>query len=195
MNTPSHLLITWAIKKGMNLNQKPVHGAAFLWGSVMPDLPLTVLTIGYAAYRQWIAPIDEFIFGPTYDALYFSNPWWIVGHNLFHSPLILAVLAVLGYWSMQNWPTQRGQKWGFALLWFAAGCGLHSFIDIFTHHNDGPLLFFPLNWQLRFISPVSYWDPNHYGTIFAPIELALDLAILAWMGRLWWQRKRAMATG
>ena len=42
-------------------------------------------------------------------------------------------------------------------------CLLHSFVDIVTHHDDGPVLFWPLNWHFRFPSPISYWDNAHFG--------------------------------
>jgi membrane-bound metal-dependent hydrolase YbcI (DUF457 family) len=185
VNTPSHFLITLAIKKRRDQQGKPVHGKAFLLGSFLPDMPLFALTIGYMVYRRWFAPIDEFIFGSTYDALYFTNPWWIAGHNMLHAPLIILAMGAAGWWGVR-----LAKPWGEKLLWFALGCGLHSFIDIFTHFDDGPLLLFPFNWQLRFNSPVSYWDPNHYGRIFAPLEMLLNLAIIAWLLILWWRGRQ-----
>jgi hypothetical protein len=29
---------------------------------------------------------------------------------------------------------------------------------IFTHHSDGRLFLFPLNWSYCFVSPFSYWE-------------------------------------
>jgi membrane-bound metal-dependent hydrolase YbcI (DUF457 family) len=185
VNTPSHFLITLAIKKRREQQGKPVHGAAFLLGSVLPDVSLILLTIGYILYRRWFAPIDEFIFGPSYDLLYFTNPWWIVGHNLLHAPFNILAMGALGWWGMHT-----GRRWGSWLFWFALGCGLHSLIDIFTHYDDGPLLLFPFNWQLRFNSPVSYWDSNHYGNIFGPLEMLLNLAIITWLLLLWWRQRQ-----
>jgi hypothetical protein len=43
----------------------------------------------------------------------------------------------------------------------------------------------------RFHSPVSYWDPRHYGRVFEPFEFALAvglLAFLAWRYRSPWLR-------
>lgn len=76
------------------------------------------------------------------------------------------------------------------MLWFALGAGLHSAIDILTHAGDGPLLLFPLNWTYRFSSPVSYWDPEYYGRIFAPIEHVLDVVLLIYIF-VNWRRNRA----
>jgi hypothetical protein len=192
MQTYSHLLITAALRRGLKQRATAVAGKAFLLGAVLPDAPLVLLTIGYAVYRQWFNPalLDEHIFGSTYDALYFENVWWLGLHNLLHAPLMGLLLAGAGYLALR-----RGRGWGRALLWFAAGCLLHGVIDIFTHVDDGPLLFFPLNWTYRFTAPVSYWDPRHGGLIFAPLEHLLDLAILVWLGRAYFKQRRGEAHG
>ena len=77
------------------------------------------------------------------------------------------------------------------LLWFALGCGLHSCVDILTHYDDGPLLFFPFNWRYRFASPISYWDPRHYANIIAPLEHLMDLFFIGYLVAQW-RRKRAL---
>ena len=92
---------------------------------------------------------DDAIFGTNYDQLYFTNPWWILGHNLFHAPLLILLYGAVGWIAWK-----RGRAWGMMLFWFAIGCGLHSTLDIFTHVNDGPVLFFPLNWTYRFTAPI-----------------------------------------
>jgi hypothetical protein len=61
------------------------------------------------------------------------------------------------------------------------GCLVHTAVDIPCHVDDGPLLFFPFNWNIRYHSPVSYWDPRHYGTQFAIFELSLDLVLLLYL--------------
>jgi len=49
-----------------------------------------------------------------------------------------------------------------------------------VHHDDGHRHFFPLS-DWRFESPVSYWDPAHYGHIFLWIELLLVAAGTVWL--------------
>jgi hypothetical protein len=71
----------------------------------------------------------------------------------------------------------RGNWW----LWFVLSSMLHTSIDILTHVSDGPLLFWPLNWTIRFHSPVSYWDPAHFGTQFGVFEILLDIALLVYL--------------
>lgn len=175
MNTPSHFLITAAIERA--LPRVPIVKTAFLLGSVAPDLPLWLLSIGGILYYHLIlgwstADTASLLF----DTLYFHNPFWIAAYSLLHAPLILLTGILL------VWPTRRNigsrSRWGF---WFLLACSLHSLIDIFTHANDGPLLLFPLNWTIRFNSPLSYWDDRYYGKEFQWFELGLDIVLLLYL--------------
>jgi hypothetical protein len=58
---------------------------------------------------------------------------------------------------------------------------LHTLIDIPLHVTDGPLLLFPLNWTLRYRSPVSYWDPSFYGREWSIFEHLLDAVLLIYL--------------
>lgn len=175
--------MTLAIKQVRTNRGQEVHGWGAVLGSILPDMPLILLTVGYILYRR-SNPIDEHIFGPTYDNLYFTHPVWVIGHSLFHAPLMITAVGLLGYWGKTT-----GRWWGLFLFWFALGCGLHSIVDILTHHDDGPLLLFPFNWQIRFSSPVSYWDRAHYGNIFSPLESAFQVIILGWLVVDWGYRR------
>ena len=150
-------------------------GAAFL-GSVAPDLPLYVLCLnGLLYYRYvvgWTLPeAADWIFG----TLYFEHPAWIGLHNFLHSPLNLGALLVLNRFAVRSiaW-----RWWGF---WFLCSCLLHSLVDILTHYDDGPLLLWPLNWHLRFQSPVSYWDSDYSGAQFFVFEAGLNMALLTYL--------------
>ena len=185
MQTYSHFLITAVVNKKLKDKGVAVASKALLLGSVAPDIPLILISIGFIAYTQFFAPAGTSdLFMESYDRLYFTNPWWIAAHNMFHSPLLLLLYGAVGYWGMK-----RGNGWGKALFWFAIGCGLHSMIDILTHVNDGPVVFFPLNWTYRFRSSISYWDPEYGGAIFAPLEHLLDLGIIIYLARDWRKRK------
>lgn len=207
MQTYSHWLVTKVLQvklkeqetavPGTAVPGTAVHSSAFLLGSILPDVPLFILTVGFIINRRWLnpAPLDEGMFGAAYDALYFSNPWWIALHNLLHAPPLILLYALLGLLALRARASerarasQRARAWGFALCWFAAGCGLHALLDIFTHVTDGPLLFFPFNWSYRFAAPISYWDPQYGARLFAPLEHALDGAILLWLV-VRWRRSR-----
>jgi hypothetical protein len=63
---------------------------------------------------------------------------------------------------------------------------IHSVIDVITHYDDGPVLFFPFDWHTRFHSPVSYWDRAHYAGQFIWVELGINVVLLGylWLSRL-----------
>ncbi|MEW4530062.1 metal-dependent hydrolase [Maioricimonas sp. JC845] len=175
MKTPSHLLMTVAAAKRWGTAEVP--RMAVWLGAVAPDLPLYVLTFsGLWFFHYWqgwtLRESARHIFG----TLYFSDPGWIACHNLLHSPTSLAMGLVLAKLAQRRWP--RAARWW---TWFLVACLFHSVVDILTHHDDGPLLFWPIDWTTRFASPVSYWDPAHFGREFSRLELALDVVLLAYL--------------
>jgi hypothetical protein len=183
MQTYTHALLTAALGHGLRAHAVPVRSRAFLLGSFMPDAPLFLLTLGFAGYYRFIEALPAgYRFFEWYDVLYFTNPVWIASHNALHAPLMVLLLGGVGYWA-----AQRGHGWGWSLVWFALGCGLHSLVDIGTHYDDGPVIFFPFNWSWRFHSPISYWDDDHYARLVAPLEHVLDAALI---GYLWLGRRR-----
>jgi len=74
---------------------------------------------------------------------------------------------------------------------------LHLVLDFGFHHDDGRAHFWPItNWI--FESPVSYWDPRHYGTLVGGLEVfvALLCCVVLWRrftGR--WMRGVIVALG
>ncbi len=165
----------------------PIPASAFLLGSVAPDIPLYFLSIGGLFYFNKIEgwPLEDsarHIFG----TLYFEDPIWIGLHNVLHSPLSLVFLLVLCKLVRPVLP--RVANW---FRWFLLACLLHSVVDIFTHYDDGPLLFWPLDLTYRFQSPVSYWDHRHYGSEASKFELALVLFLIAYLVGPWIYRRIA----
>lgn len=175
MNTPSHLIMTAALRK--RLRPTPIPRGAFLLGAIMPDLPFWLLSIGGGVYfRYWLGWERDAAARHMFDTLYFSDPGWIIAHNALHAPLVL--LAGIGLlWRFRR----RIDSPLRVLYWFLIACLVHSVVDIFTHVNDGPLLLFPFEWTLRFRSAVSYWDPQYYGREFGVFELVFDLVLLAYL--------------
>ncbi len=53
-------------------------------------------------------------------------------------------------------------------------------MDLPVHHDDGHRHFFPLS-DWRFASPVSYWDPEHYGRIVGTAEAVFVVAGAGWL--------------
>lgn len=174
MQTYTHFLVGTVVADALkNRADIPVDTKAFLLGSILPDMGLGLLTIGFLLKRR-LNNEQAVWCGDDFNKYYFNDPGWIIGHNLFHSPFCIVIMIVLGYYIGKK----RNDRWGWALLWFALGCGFHSSIDVFTHHNDGPLLLFPFDWQTRFASTISYWDRSHGAGIIAPLEHLIDIVLL-----------------
>ena len=183
MNTPTHLVINWSLARSSG-QEYPL--SAVLLGSVAPDLPLYFLSLGGAAYYGWWKgmPAGE-VAGKIWGELYFRDPWWISLHNVLHSPLSLA-LMLGALWLLLGKEQFLGVgTWGGWLSWFLVSCLCHTLVDIPVHHNDGPLLLWPLDWQWRFNSPVSYWHPAYYGKQCMILEALLLVTLTA---RLMWPK-------
>lgn len=175
MNTPSHLIMTAALRK--RAGGLPIPTLPVLLGSVAPDLALTLLSVGGMVYYRSVVGLSRATaFRHMYDTMYFQDPVWIAAHNLLHAPILL-VLALALLWPYR-W---QADGWRRFCFWFLVACLLHSAVDLLTHVDDGPLLFFPFNWTVRFVSPVSYWDRRYYGAQFAVFELVFDLGLLAYL--------------
>ncbi|MEM7028515.1 MAG: hypothetical protein AAF629_02895 [Chloroflexota bacterium] len=163
----------------------------FLLGSVTPDLLLTLIAIVAIGY-DLIRGVE---FGPDIESTdsaaswlfnyAFFNVWWVkAAQNLFHAPLLVLSYIAIGYVAWRY-----GRQWGAYLFWLATASLIHTAIDIPLHYDDGPLLLFPFNATTRFYSPVSYWDPNRYGTIAASIEHIFVLGLLIYL--IWdWRKNR-----
>ncbi len=64
---------------------------------------------------------------------------------------------------------------------FCASLLLHSVFDLPLHHADAHRHLFPLS-DLRLASPLSYWDPAHYGPLMMFLEVSL-VCVTSWL--LW----------
>lgn len=174
MNTPSHFLINAALRRGAWLRHAPPR-TPFLAGAILPDVPLALLALGtYLRARLAGGRDTGAVMGDAFDERYFHDPLWIAAHNLFHAPLLLA-LALALLWRHRHRPASRW-RWAF---WLFAGCAVHTIIDLATHYDDGPVIFFPFEWAIRLHSPVSYWDRRHFGGQFFVFEVGLDIALIA----------------
>ena len=183
MNTPSHWLMTITAAKLIPWAQKPPRWALGL-GSIAPDIPLYFLSFGGIYYfRDYLGWEDKRVFSHLFDDLYFKDPVWIALHNFLHSPTMLimllgAALAIRGI-------RPRLSRW---LIFFLSACMLHSIVDVLTHNDDGPVIFFPFDWHYRFPSPISYWDRDHHAGPFMIFEFLLDAGCLGFL--IWnWRRK------
>ncbi|MBC8163869.1 MAG: metal-dependent hydrolase [Roseiflexaceae bacterium] len=177
MNTPSHLIINAALRR-VSQEQVAIPATPFLLGAVVPDLALLLLSVGTLLHARLVAQDADIrkIMNEAFSENYFHDPIWIASTQLLHSPTLLSITLVL-LWRFR----QRPGNWRRGAFWFAVGCLSHSIIDILTHYDDGPVVFWPFEWSYRFHSPVSYWDSRHFGNEFAIFELALDVVLLVYL--------------
>ena len=159
--------------------------SAVLIGSVAPDVAFYLLTLSSFFYfhnvMAWsLNETARYIFG----TLYFEDPVWIAAHNLLHSPVSL----LLGLWAARLLRA-RWSKFSNWMHWFLMACLLHSLVDIVTHHDDGPALLWPLSWNIRFYSPISYWDHAHFGSQVETFEWILDLSLVGYLIFHWRRSK------
>ena len=168
MNTPAHLLLTAA------LYARPTAGAprparqarinaAALAGSLIPDASLYVMVLWEARVN---ARTPAQIFGEDY-----RDPFWTTVFSVDNSIPLWAALLALGL-ALRLAP----------LAALAGAALLHCAVDLPLHHNDGRPHFQPFTGWI-YESPVSYWDPAHYGDIVGPVEFALCLALAALLRR------------
>ncbi|MEO0393836.1 MAG: cobalamin biosynthesis protein CobQ [Pseudomonadota bacterium] len=125
-------------------------------GALAPDAILYGL-YGWARFVQGLN--DQRIFRVEY----FSDTWQAV-LAIGNSAPLYAVMLAAGVAARVRW------------LWLlAASALLHVATDLPLHHDDGHSHFWPFT-MWKFQSPVSYWDPTHFGHVVMPLEILLFLA-------------------
>lgn len=162
MMTQSHILVAAAL---FTRPAQPVRNVAALLGGFLPDAAL----YGLFAWARLEGVSAREIFSERY----WSPPWQAAmspGNSVF------VWLAVLGV----GWLLTRragAATVGVALMAMAGAALAHIALDFPLHHDDGHTHLWPLtNW--KFVSPVSYWDTDHYAMFVRPVEFALGLACL-----------------
>ena len=150
MNTPAHLVVS-ALVLGRDRWQP--HWLAITGGALVPDLPMIVFFV----YERFVLGASQRLIWST---RYF-DPGWQTFFDVFNSLPFIAV-ALLIAWRLRS----------TASLAFLSSMAVHCLADLPLHREDAHGHFFPLtNW--RFESPVSYWDPQHYGLLVLVAELLL----------------------
>ncbi len=109
--------------------------------------------------------VDEAV---IWSQKYYLNGWQNF-FDLFNSLPIVAIVFVAGLaLKVRN------------VVLLAASMALHIAGDLPLHHDDGHRHFFPFS-DWRFESPVSYWDPAHYGGVVGWFEAALVIVGCVWL--------------
>lgn len=152
MNTPSHAIINLFLLGKQSL---PQANLPIFLGAILPDIPI-FLFYGWA--KLIARQSEKEIWSETY-----YKPFWQNIVAIFHS----IPLALLGWLIADYFQWESFQILFISLVW-------HSLGDLPVHNDDAHRHFFPLS-NYRFISPISYWDRQHYGAIASLIELLLVL--------------------
>lgn len=170
MKTPTHFILGVGVAAVVKTPR--FRRVAFVIGCGAPDM-FVVGLFAFVTSKLALTSGTNIREGvAAFSLLYFDDPFCIAAHNLLHSPLSLAVLAMI-VWRM------RSRVWKNRGLSFLAGAGFHAAIDVAVHHDDGPLVLWPLDWSFRIESPVSHWDVAHYGGYVLAFEgAALVVALV-----------------
>jgi membrane-bound metal-dependent hydrolase YbcI (DUF457 family) len=178
MNTQSHVLLGVAL---FSRREVPGTGIAAVMGSLAPDLPL------YALFA--IARMSGYSNSQFFRDMYWREPVpTMMGAS--HSFIIYGVLLLVGLvlWRRQEgpgfaagWAKPHRARFGQLLSVFSLAALIHALFDFLLHNDDAHMQFWPLlRWQ--FHSPVSYWNPAHYGNYWGLAEAALGIvcAVVIW---------------
>ena len=152
MHTPAHLaasLLVW--RKAANWKET----LAVVAGAIIPDASMFV----FYGYQKLIGSAESDIWG----SYYFLDHWqWFF--DVFNSIPVFILLAATAFYSKQR-----------ILFLISASALVHVLCDFPLHNDDAHRHFLPLsNW--RFKSPVSYWDPKHFGIYAASVEFIFAIA-------------------
>ena len=154
MNTPSHYIINFALLgKSMGSDYK----IPIIIGAILPDIPIFI----FYFLAKFVFQIPS---GKIWSQAYYE-PFWQDLIAIFHSfPIaIIGLLICLGL------------GWKSIAVLFVSMI-IHDLCDLPVHNDDAHRHFFPFS-NYRFISPISYWDPKHYGKYVAFGEMSLVLAL------------------
>lgn len=163
MNTPSHSILNLAI---LGRSQQPALTWPILVGSLLPDAALFVFygwakVMGLPEAQIW----NEAYYRPLWQDIF------AIGNSI---PLAL-LIGGIAFWQQR-----------FRILALCASALLHHLEDLPVHHDDAHRHFWPVS-DFRFVSPVSYWDADHFGTYVALVELSLVLLASVYL----WYRVRS----
>lgn len=194
MNTQTHMLlaITLLLPLAPVLDKRTNNGAtqkaasvnviqmtlAVLVGALLPDASLFVMF--FIAKAQGVA--DSVI----WSEWYFSQTWQQIG-AVFNSIPLFAGIGMTAYAirSHQLSLSTKMAKVNALIILMSLAALLHCITDMPLHHDDGHPHFWPFSSWI-YSSPVSYWDPSHYGNQWSFFELLVAAVLIA----LLWRRHK-----
>lgn len=153
MNTPAHAVLNLLL---LGRRGNADHLPPIVLGAVLPDLPAMLF---YACEKLVRGTPESVIWSQAYH-----HPGWQMAFDLVHSLPLHALGAIVA---------RRAGARRATLLFLSMV--LHAVADLALHHDDAHRHLYPFS-DWRFRSPVSYWDPAHYGLYVAPLEGLLVIA-------------------
>jgi len=171
IETYSHAFFTWALAKhGVKTGRAAgIAGAA---GATLPDVPSiagTAYYIGIPFLREGWSSIDS---EELLDSIYSSGPFGATGVALHSAVPPLALLLLYVFLKLGSRDHRK------ILLWFLIGWLGHAVADFLTHVDNARPLFRAIS-DWTWSSPISYYNPLHYGQEFFAISHALILLTMA----------------
>lgn len=159
MNTLAHIVVASA---ALTRPASPKRNLAVLAGAFLPDLSMFVF-FAWSRVQGWSG--EE-----TWNVQYWNEPWQTLG-SISNSAVLFGLLLGLALW----------RHWHMVASLSAAAL-IHIAFDLPLHADDAHRHFWPLtDW--RFVSPVSYWDPDHHGFLGGAIETGVTLIALVLLWR------------
>lgn len=170
MNTQTHLLVASALFARPGRENRPGN-AAVIAGALLPDAMIFVMF----AWSKLIGAPESQVWSDWY-----FNPPWLTAIDWMNSLPLFGVILLVGWVLPRQSPDF--DRLSSVLMLFALAAITHLFGDLPFHVDDGHAHFVPFS-DWRFASPVSYWDPQHYGNIVSLLELALGMMLIAVLWR------------
>ena len=161
MNTPAHIVFSLALLGRKN----SIHYVmAITAGALFPDLMMIV----FYGYERLMRVPESIIWGQHYYL-----PAWQNLFDITNSIPLFGLVCAIAAWYARP-----------ALALFSGSALIHCALDLLVHHEDSHRHFYPFS-DFRFFSPVSYWNPAHYGNVIGLLEVALFTlaAVYLWLGQ------------
>lgn len=164
--TQTHILVGLA---AFGRPKRRLNNALAVAGGIVPDAAIF--------FMYGIEKLKGTREGTIWRDVYFGPFWQDVvawGNSI---PLWLVLLGMA--WLLSG---QGKQPAGGLLAVFAGSCLAHMALDFPVHVEDAHRHLFPLS-DFRFRSPVSYWDPRHFGVQMAIFESLMGIGLSVFLMR------------
>lgn len=166
MLTQTHIIMGAALFGG----KVPKRAWVGALGGVLPDIPMLLIVLGL----KLAAIPDPIIFGYLY-----WQDWWQVTNAIAHNFWLWGGLFLVALLLRERLAAtaEAIDHWSLVMV-FSASAFLHVMIDFLVHREDAHMSFWPVT-RWKFMSPVSYHDPAHFGGYFSLFEALLGLGLAA----------------